>query len=110
MPAEAQPPASLVVGALVRRVQAEGGFATVLVKGSAYGSALLIVTRSDGEVRVFEKIAGLDAGSRWQLAASGDSEVSTFIERQRRFDNDLWVLELDIPAAERFIAGLPEIH
>lgn len=108
--AEAQPPASLVVGALRRRVQAEGGFATVLVKGSAFGSALLIVTRSGGEVRVFEKIAGLGKGTSWQLAATGDSEVAAFIARQCRFDGDVWVLELDIPAAERFIAALPEIR
>lgn len=108
--AEPQPPASLMVGALRRRVQAAGGFATVLVKGSAFGSALLIVTRSDGETKAFEKIAGLDDGSGWRLGATGDSDVAQFIARQQRFDPDIWVLELDVPAAERFIAASPEIR
>ena len=48
--AEPQPPASLLVPAIQRQVQAEGGFATVLAKGSAFGSALLIVTRDGHEV------------------------------------------------------------
>ncbi len=108
--AEPQLPASLMVGALQKQVQAAGGFVTVLAKGSRYGSALLLVTRTDGEVRAFEKIPNLDGEPHWRLAAVGESDVAGFIARQTRFDPDLWVVELDIAAPQRFIAGFPEIY
>ena len=104
---EPQPPASLLVPAIVRQVQAEGGFATVLAKGSAYGSALLVVAREGGRLRAFEKIPHLSGEADWRMAAEGESEVAAFIERQRRFDADLWVLELDIAKPARFVPGLP---
>ncbi|MCG2841876.1 DUF1491 family protein [Sandaracinobacter sp. RS1-74] len=105
--AEPQPPASLLVPAIVRQVQADGGFATVLAKGSPFGSALLIVTREGQKVEAFEKLPSLDDAPRWRLAAEGDSAVAQFVERQRRFDTDLWVLELDIARPARFVPGLP---
>ena len=104
---EPQPPASLLVPAIVRQVQAAGGFATVLAKGSPYGSALLVVTREGASVCAFEKVPNLSGEPDWRLAAQGDSEVSACVERQRRFDMDLWVLELDIAQPARFIPGLP---
>ena len=105
---EPQPPASLLVPAIVRQVQAEGGFATVLAKGSNYGSALVVVTRDGEKVTVFEKVPNLSGTPDWRVAAQGESEVSAFVERQRRFDADLWVLELDIAKPARFVPGLPD--
>ena len=107
---EPQPPASLLVPAIVRQVQAGGGFATVLAKGSQFGSALLVVTRAGEKVTAFEKVPNLLGTPDWRLAAQGESEVSAFIERQRRFDTDLWVLELDIASPARFVPGLPDSH
>lgn len=104
---EPQPPASLLVPAIVRQVQAAGGFATVLAKGSEYGSALLLVTREGSSVSAYEKVPNLSGKPDWRLAAEGESSVSALIERQRRFDMDLWVLELDIAQPARFIPGLP---
>ena len=100
-------PASLMVPALVRQVQQAGGFATVLVKGSSLGSALLLVTRDRGAPAAFERIPQLSGQPDWRLAARGEAEVATFVARQQRFDPDLWVLELDIAAPERFVPGLP---
>lgn len=88
-------------------MQAAGGFATVLAKGSQYGSALMVVTRDGGRVSAFEKVPNLSGAPDWRLAAEGESEVSAFIERQRRFDMDLWVLELDVALPARFVPGLP---
>lgn len=104
---EPQPPASLLVPAIVRQVQAAGGFATVLAKGSDYGSALLVVTRTTGKTTAFEKVPNLSGKPDWRVAAEGDSQAAAFIERQRRFDTDLWVIELDIAQPERFVPGLP---
>lgn len=105
--AEPQPPASLLVPALIRQVQQAGGFATVLSKGSQYGSALLIVTREGGTPTAFEKVPSISGESDWRRAAAGEIDVAAFTERQRKFDPDLWVLELDIADPARFIPGLP---
>ena len=38
-----------------------------------------------------------------------DEELQLLIERRRRFDPDLWILELDIASAERFAAEMNAI-
>jgi hypothetical protein len=104
---EPQPPASLLVGAIVRQVQAAGGFATILARGSAHGAALLVVTRAGADVRAYEKVPSLSGAPDWREAASGESPVADFLARQQRFDPDLWAIELDIANPARFIPGLP---
>ena len=97
--------------ALIRQVQGAGGFATVLHKGSAWGSAMLIVHRHGARLLVLERMpslgGGLACGLSWRVAAEGEQEVAAFIEKQRRFDADLWVIELDIVDPARFIPGFP---
>jgi hypothetical protein len=105
--AEPQPPASLLVPAMVRQVQGAGGFATVLAKGSEWGSALLVVHRQGAFVGAYEKVPTMSGAPSWRLAAEGDSAVSTFVATQQRFDSDLWVLELDIADPARFVPGWP---
>lgn len=95
-----------MVNALQRQVESAGGFATVLASGSRYGSALLLVTRTSETLQAHERIPSVSGDPDWRLAAEGESEVADFISRQRRFDPDLWVLELDVAAPERFVAGL----
>ncbi len=101
-----QPPASLVIPALIRQVSAAGGFATVLAKGSSFGSALLLVHRWQGEVRAFERLPSLDGQPAWRLAADGEEAVARFLDRQRRFDPDLWVIELDVAELQRFVPDI----
>jgi hypothetical protein len=99
-------PASTLVPALVRQVQGAGGFATVLRKGSEWGAALLLVHRQGATVAVYEKVPTLDGKPSWRRAAEGAETVQSFIDKQARFDPDLWVLELDIAALERFVPGI----
>jgi hypothetical protein len=107
MEAEPQPPASLLVPAMVRQVQAAGGFATVLRKGSEWGSSLILVHRRGPHVGAYEKVPTLTGAPSWRLAAEGDSSVSDFVAAQQRFDSDLWVLELDTADPARFVPGWP---
>ena len=99
-------PASTEVPALIRQVQGAGGFATVLNKGSTWGSALLLVHRHGAFVGAYEKLPSLSGAPEWRLAAEGEDSVTAFVARQQRFDPDLWVLELDIADPERFVPGL----
>jgi hypothetical protein len=90
-------------------VAADGGFATVLRKGDEErGSLLLIVTSRGRHMACLERILDLCGGYRWQAAgpaeSAGSAEVAAFVDRRARFDEDLWAIELDIAAPERFIA------
>jgi hypothetical protein len=102
-------PASLEASALIRQVQAEGGFATVIKKGDADRGALLLVIRSrDRHVGCLERVLSMEGAYRWQAAGPAESEtgpeLAEFLQRRTRFDEDLWVIELDIAQPERFIA------
>lgn len=99
-------PASTEVPVLVRQVQGAGGFATVLRKGSQWGSALLLVHRNGPFVGAYEKVPAASGEIAWRLAAEGEEAVSAFVERQVRFDPDIWVLELDIADPARFVPGI----
>jgi len=105
---------SVLVGGLLRKAEAEGGFATVLAKGDpTAGSVVVILVERGGDQSIMERILQADGRYRWQETGrpaksemSEDGEVSAFVARRRRSDPDLWVLELDIPSLERFAAEM----
>ncbi len=94
---------SIRVSALLRRVDAAGGFGAVLAKGDATAGSIAIVTREAGETRLLQPVLALAGGYEWREAAAGEA-IPAWIERARRMDPDLWVVELDIPDAARFVA------
>ncbi|HEV2746787.1 MAG TPA: DUF1491 family protein [Allosphingosinicella sp.] len=98
---------SVLVSALMRQAEADGGFATVIARGdSDAGSVLVILSERGRKARFLERILQPDGRYRWQetgpQTAANDEEAANFLGRKRRFDPDLWVLELDIASAERF--------
>ena len=102
---------SVLATALLRRAESKGGFGAVLAKGDATSGSILLILLEKGEnPRVLERVLQPAGGYSWQDIASQPSEVPQqvpeLVARRRRFDPDLWVLELDIPSAERFIAEL----
>ena len=105
-------PAHLEVSAILRSVEAAGGFATVLHRGERDAGTILLLTMYRGEgVTLFERMPQLD-GSRQFIAAKRENpenpqEMSEYLEKRARQDSDIWVLELDIADAERFVASLP---
>ncbi len=102
-------PASLEATALMRRVQSDGGFATLLKKGDPDRGALLLVIRSRARhVACLERVLSIAAGYQWQAAgpaeSADDHTLAEFLQKRMRFDEDLWIIELDIAQPERFIA------
>jgi hypothetical protein len=96
-----------LVNALVRRANQAGGFATVLAKGDATAGAVLVVAQHRGQnAKLWER--GIGPSGDVELIAvgpEGDSQAQTdYWVKRRRNDPDLWVVELDIPQAERFAA------
>ena len=98
---------SVLVGGLIRKAQADGGFAAVLAKGDAMAGAILVVlTERAACPRAFERILQPDGAYAWKTAGEGDEAIRELIARRLRFDPDMWVLELDVPSAERFAAEM----
>jgi hypothetical protein len=96
------------VKALIRRVHDAGGSAMVLAKGDPMSGGILVLTLERGANPAFyERAPSLDGAST--LMRSGpdmadDSAVTHYWQRRRDRDPDLWVVEADIAAAERFAA------
>ena len=102
-------PAHLEVSGLIRAVQAAGGFATVLAMGERDAGTLLVVCCEKGRsAAAYERMPHPDGYRTWTLIRRQDpenpQEFWEYCDRRGRQDDDLWVVELDIPDAERFIA------
>jgi hypothetical protein len=105
---DAQVPAHLEVAGLLRAVEAAGGFATVIAKGERDAGTLLVTCCENGKnYRAYERMPQADGTRRWALAKREDPQntvdFADYLDRRRRQDSDLWIIELDIPGAERFI-------
>lgn len=61
------------------------------------GAVLVKLNTLDGQARVFHRTFDLMSGARkWdELAAGAEAEVDGSIRRQRDFDPDLWVIEVE---------------
>ncbi len=98
---------AVLVSALLKLAAREGGFGAVLAKGDPTAGALTVVLLERGErMMVLERIVQPDGAYAWQetgnRAAANDEEFTKFLDRRRRFDPDMWILELDIASAQRF--------
>lgn len=109
MAAESRLTSAMLVGALRRRVNQAGGFATILVKGDDISGVILVQALEKGcFVGLFERVPNLEG--RYALMRCGPAPqegaeaLDQYIARRRRSDPDLWMVELDIPNAERFAA------
>lgn len=61
------------------------------------GAVMVVQSPMDGTARLFGRVPDLLTGERrWAVLAEGaEAEVEAAIERQRRFDRDLWVIEVE---------------
>lgn len=102
-------PAHLEVSALIRTVEAAGGFATVIAKGDQEAGVILILTSERGGIaRLWERLPRLDGARRYALVKTQEAdkkdEFSQYLSRRCARDPDVWIVELDIAEAERFVA------
>jgi len=101
-------PAHLAVAALLRRANDSGGMGMVLARGDAQGGTILILAAEKGSnYRFLEQQTGLDGVAAWVRTGPGDANpeaLHDYWRRRRARDPDLWVIELDVPQAERFAA------
>ena len=99
----------MLVGALIRRAEQAGGSVMVLRKGDpTSGTILLQCVEKGQDTGLFERVPDYAGGYRMvacgPASGSGSEEMAQYLERRRRSDPDLWLVELDIADAERFAA------
>jgi hypothetical protein len=100
---------AVFVSALLRETHARGGSGVVVAKGdTTAGALLLILLEKSRFCGIFERVLGRDGDYAWSAIARPESQngddLDTLCARRRRADPDLWIVELDIPYPERFIA------
>jgi hypothetical protein len=96
--------------ALLRRAEGEGGFGVVLAKGDMTAGAIGVILAEKGRKACFlERLLQADGSYSWQASRQGvenEHDFKSFLDRRRKSDPDLWILELDIASAERFAAEM----
>lgn len=97
----------LWVGALVRRAEIGGAYATVVRKGDARAGTVIVKAYDTAErrARLYTEAFGPDGDRLWiqPVASESESELDAYIERQARYDPDLWVVEIEDRQGRHFI-------
>jgi hypothetical protein len=96
----------LFVSALLRRVFAAGGYGAVARRGAAEAGAVFLTVRGrDGMVTLYAPAAQADYADatpedrRFAAAATGDdAAMEARIEKELKFDPDIWVVEVETGA------------
>ena len=86
------------IDAYLRRLQLANIPAFITHKGDPTAGAVMVkIATLDGQARCFQRSWDLESGDRvWVVHAEGaEAEVDASIEKQRSFDRDLWVIELE---------------
>ncbi len=104
-----QLPARLEASALMRQVQSQGGFATIIKHGDDDRGALILLVAERGMPKaLIERRMGPDFNYRWSVVARCDEaapeKFRESTEKMRLTDPDCWLIELDVADAERFVA------
>ncbi|MDH5798414.1 MAG: DUF1491 family protein [Paracoccaceae bacterium] len=90
--------ADVWVSAYLTRLRLADIPAFVVSKGDATAGAVLIkVNTLDGKAAAFQRSFDLMSGERtWVVLAEGpETDVDAALSRQRNFDPDLWVIEVE---------------
>ena len=94
------------VDAYLTRLRLQDIPAFVVAHGDDTGGAVLVkLATLDGQACVFQRSFDLITGDRtWVELASGDErEVDETVTRQRGFDPDLWVIEVEDRAGRHLL-------
>jgi hypothetical protein len=99
---------AMMVGAFLRFVDQDGGFAVVASKGDPTSGAILVQLLEKGRfIGLFERLLDPSGQYLWSRSVPQDiekkEEISEYYSRRKARDPDLWLIELDVPNAERFI-------
>ncbi len=103
-------PAHLEVAGLLRTAEACGGFGMVLRRGDRDRGTIHVIVLERGIPMVtVERRLTSDFTYRWSANPVDPSDKRSLADDQSRIDPDRWLIELDVPDAERFVAEMTEL-
>ena len=109
----------LWVSALLRRVFSAGGFAAIVKRGATEAGAVFVLSRGRlGEVSLFGPAPQTSYDSAkpddrfFTLLGAGDDAavLDARLEREKKFDSDIWVVEIEagsVPVEELLLVKMP---
>lgn len=94
-------------GALIRRAELGGAFATVIRKGDPRAGAVLVkvVDRRAEVARLYSEATRGDGERVWMQPVNSQTEadLDAYVERAVRVDPDLWIIEIDDAQGRHFL-------
>lgn len=94
-------------GALIRRAQGEGAFAVVVRKGDPRAGAVLVkvLNRREDTAQLYASAVRGQGETVWMhpIASEAEADIDAYIERSRRIDPDLWVIEIEDAQGRHFL-------
>jgi hypothetical protein len=101
-------PAALEVAGMVRRAETAGGFGMILRKGDPDSGTILVVGLDrEGLGTLYERLPDPSGPRRWTEVRRQDPAdrpaFDEYLDRRKRQDGDLWIVELTVADVERSI-------
>lgn len=99
------------VSALLKRVELAGSFATIAKKGDARAGAVIVKVlnlRTRDAYVLREAQSGEETLWMRPVETVNEPDVDAYIERQLKFDPDLWVVEIEDKEGRHFLTEVVE--
>jgi hypothetical protein len=97
----------IFVRALIRRIEVEGAQAFVVKKGNEdAGAVFLRINRLDGTCTVLNQVRAGEGELVWARPLGetcGDAGADAYLEKQKKFDPDLWIVEIEDRLGRAFV-------
>lgn len=94
------------VSAYLQRLSVEGIHAHVVQRGDSIAGAVAVkVALMDGRASFLSRGYGPDGSLGWhtQIEAADEADVDAALTRQRSFDPDLWIIEVEDPRGRHML-------
>lgn len=95
------------VSALIRRAELAGANAVVVRRGDARAGSVIVKVydSSTRQARLYSEAFGPDGDRLWMqpVTSEFESELDAYVERQRGYDPDLWVVEIEDQQGRHFL-------
>jgi len=100
------------VGALIRRAELGGAFATVARKGDSRAGAVLVkvIDRRAGTTRLYSEAMRGDGERFWMqpVRSTLEADLDAYVERAARIDPDVWLVEIEDREGRHFLTEAVE--
>jgi hypothetical protein len=93
--------AGMWVSMALRMGNADGRYGAVIRKGDPDAGGVLVILRRDKDISVLSQMRTAEGEMAWMRATGpgpvDDETADAYIQRQLKFDPDLWIIEFESP-------------